>query len=55
MSRYPGMDGIKTGFIRASGFNLTASAVRNGHRLIAVIFGGTSAVQRDNYMASLAG
>ena len=53
MSRYPGMDGIKTGFIRASGFNLTASAVRNGHRLIAVIFGGTSAVQRDNYMANL--
>jgi D-alanyl-D-alanine carboxypeptidase len=53
MSRYPGMDGIKTGYIRESGFNLTASAVRNGHRLIAVIFGGTSAVQRDNYMANL--
>ncbi len=53
MSRYPGMDGIKTGFIRASGFNLTASAVRNGHRLIAVVFGGSSAVARDNYMAGL--
>jgi D-alanyl-D-alanine carboxypeptidase len=53
MSRYPGMDGIKTGYIRESGFNLTASAVRNGHRLIAVVFGGASAVQRDNYMAGL--
>ena len=53
MSRYPGMDGIKTGFIRASGFNLTASAVRGGHRLIAVVFGGSSAVSRDNYMAGL--
>jgi D-alanyl-D-alanine carboxypeptidase len=53
MSRYPGMDGIKTGFIRASGFNLTASAVRAGHRLIAVVFGGASAVSRDNYMAGL--
>ena len=53
MSRYPGMDGIKTGFIRASGFNLTASAVRQNHRLIAVVFGGTSAVARDNYMANL--
>ncbi len=53
MSRYPGMDGIKTGFIRASGFNLTASAVRDKHRLIAVVFGGVSAVSRDNYMAAL--
>ena len=53
MSRYPGMDGIKTGFIRASGFNLTASALRGGRRLIAVVFGGSSAVARDNYMAGL--
>jgi D-alanyl-D-alanine carboxypeptidase len=53
MERYPGMDGLKTGFIRASGFNLTASAVRNGHRLIGVVFGGPSAVARDNYMAAL--
>jgi D-alanyl-D-alanine carboxypeptidase len=53
MERYAGMDGLKTGFIRASGFNLTASAVRNGHRLIGVVFGGPSAVARDNYMAVL--
>jgi D-alanyl-D-alanine carboxypeptidase len=53
MERYQGMDGIKTGFIRASGFNLTASAVRDKHRLIAVVFGGTSARSRDDYMAGL--
>ena len=34
------MDGIKTGYIRASGFNLAASAVRDRHRLIGVVMGG---------------
>ena len=53
MSRYEGMDGLKTGLTNASGFNLAASAVRNGRRLIGVVFGGTSAVQRDDYMADL--
>ncbi|MEI6557350.1 MAG: D-alanyl-D-alanine carboxypeptidase [Rhodospirillaceae bacterium] len=53
MSRYPGMDGIKTGFINKSGFNLVASAVRNGHRLVAVVMGGPSARARDNHMAGL--
>ena len=53
MSRYAGMDGIKTGFINKSGFNLAASAVRNGHRLVAVVMGGPSARARDNYMAAL--
>lgn len=53
MSRYEGMDGLKTGLTNASGFNLAASAVRGGRRLIAVVFGGTSAVQRDDYMAAL--
>lgn len=53
MASYAGMDGIKTGFIRASGFNLVASAVRNKTRLIAVIFGGTSARSRDRDMAAL--
>jgi D-alanyl-D-alanine carboxypeptidase len=51
--RYDGMDGIKTGYIRASGFNLVASAKRNGVRLIAVVFGGRSAIARDNQMARL--
>lgn len=53
MSRYRGMDGIKTGFIRASGFNLVASTVRGPTRLIGVVFGGHSAVARDNKMANL--
>ena len=53
MSRYEGMDGLKTGLTNASGFNLAASAIRNGRRLIGVVFGGTSAVQRDDYMADL--
>ncbi|HVB17753.1 MAG TPA: D-alanyl-D-alanine carboxypeptidase [Stellaceae bacterium] len=50
---YPGADGIKTGFINASGFNLAASAVRNGHRLIGVIMGGRTWHSRDLQMASL--
>ncbi len=50
---YEGADGIKTGYIGASGFNLAASAVRNGHRLIGVVMGGASAGSRDREMASL--
>ncbi|MGD9616269.1 MAG: serine hydrolase [Alphaproteobacteria bacterium] len=50
---YAGADGIKTGFINASGFNIATSAVRNGRRLIGVIMGGRSARSRDLQMASL--
>ena len=53
MGRYEGMDGIKTGYIRQSGFNLVASARRYGKRLIGVVFGGTTARSRDNRMAEL--
>lgn len=53
MNSYPGMDGIKTGYINASGFNLAASAVRNNHRLIGVVMGGQSARARDKEMAQL--
>jgi len=53
MESFAGMDGIKTGYIHASGFNLAASAVRNGRRLIGVIMGGSSARARDLQMASL--
>ncbi|GLR79334.1 peptidase S11 [Azospirillum oryzae] len=53
MSRYEGMDGIKTGYTVASGFNLAASAVRDGRRLVGVVMGGKSAVSRDNKMAAL--
>lgn len=52
-SRYQGMDGVKTGYINASGFNLIASAERKGRRIIGVIFGGTSAASRDNQMVRL--
>ena len=53
MSRYEGMDGIKTGYIRASGFNLVASARRSGKRVIAVVFGGKTSKSRDRHVASL--
>lgn len=50
---YPGADGIKTGYTRASGFNLVASAVRQGRRLIAVVLGGASAAARDRHTVKL--
>lgn len=53
MYRYPGMDGLKTGYIDASGFNLASTAVRDGHRLFAVVLGGRTAAVRDNLMARL--
>lgn len=53
LSSYEGTDGIKTGYIRASGFNLTASVVRDGRRLIAVVFGGRSVKTRDSHMMDL--
>ncbi|MCG5239993.1 serine hydrolase [Azospirillum doebereinerae] len=53
MSRYEGMDGIKTGYTVASGFNLAASATRDGRRLVGVVMGGKSAVSRDNRMEAL--
>jgi D-alanyl-D-alanine carboxypeptidase len=53
MTRYEGMDGIKTGYIRASGFNLIASARRGGKRLIAIVFGGRTAKSRDNRVADI--
>jgi D-alanyl-D-alanine carboxypeptidase len=46
IGRYPGADGMKTGFICASGFNLVASATRNGKRLIAVVLGAPSSQAR---------
>ena len=51
---YPGVDGIKTGYIRASGFNLITSAKgRNGRRTIAVVLGGSSSRDRDYRMTKL--
>lgn len=53
MQSFEGMDGIKTGYIRASGFNLAASAVRDNRRLIGVVMGGLTAHARDMEMARL--
>src|SRR5262249_12716881 len=50
---YPGADGMKTGFICASGFNLVATATRNGRRLIAVVLGAPSASVRTFHAARL--
>ncbi len=46
IGRYPGADGFKTGFICAAGYNLVASATRNGRRLIAVVLGASSGQAR---------
>jgi D-alanyl-D-alanine carboxypeptidase len=48
-----GMDGIKTGYTRASGFNLVASVHRDGRRIVAVILGGKSSFERDVQMRRL--
>jgi D-alanyl-D-alanine carboxypeptidase len=53
LGRYPGADGMKTGFICASGFNLVASASRDGKRLIAVVLGAPSSAARAMKAAQL--
>jgi D-alanyl-D-alanine carboxypeptidase len=53
IGRYPGADGFKTGFICASGYNLVASATRNGKRLIAVVLGASSGTMRAVRAAQL--
>ncbi len=53
LGAYDGVDGIKTGFINSSGFNLVASAQRDGRRVIGVVFGGSSGRARDAHMVSL--
>lgn len=53
LRNFPGTDGMKTGFINASGFNLVASTKRDGHRLIGVVFGGTSIPARDRSMRAM--
>jgi D-alanyl-D-alanine carboxypeptidase (penicillin-binding protein 5/6) len=53
LGKMPGVDGLKTGYTNASGFNLSASAVRNGRRLIAVVMGGSSTAARDSNVEDL--
>lgn len=48
-----GYDGIKTGFTNASGYNLAASAVRNGKRVITIVLGGRSSPTRNAHVAAL--
>ena len=53
LQSYHGADGIKTGYINSSGFNLVTSAVRGGRRLVGVVLGGDSAGERDAIMAEM--
>lgn len=53
LASYAGMDGMKTGYVRMSGFNIVTSAKRGGVRLVGVVMGGSSAAARDRRMASL--
>ncbi|HXH48678.1 MAG TPA: D-alanyl-D-alanine carboxypeptidase family protein [Terriglobia bacterium] len=53
LARYPGVDGMKTGYTVASGFNIVTSAVRGDHRLLGVVMGGRSARSRDRQMMAL--
>jgi len=47
------VDGFKTGYTRASGYNLLVSAMRNGRRQIAVVLGGASSASRNQHMSDL--
>ena len=53
LGAYRGADGIKTGYTRAAGFNLVASAERGGERIIATMFGGSSTAARNARVAEL--
>jgi D-alanyl-D-alanine carboxypeptidase len=53
MDTYPGMDGLKTGYISASGFNLVSSAKINNRRLVGVVFGGKTSKSRNARMEKL--
>jgi len=53
LSKFNGTDGIKTGYINASGFNLVATVTRNNVRLIGVVFGGKTSRSRDAHMMDI--
>lgn len=53
LSSYAGADGLKTGYIRASGFNVATSAVRDDRRIASVVMGGFTSRSRDAHMADL--
>ena len=53
LKTYSGVDGLKTGYIRAAGFNIATSAQRNGRRVIGIVLGGRTSKWRDRKMAHL--
>lgn len=53
VGRYRGTDGIKTGYTRASGFNLVSSTLRDGRRVVGVVIGAKSAGRRNAYMMTM--
>ncbi len=53
MASYKGVDGIKTGYTKAAGYNLVTSASKDGKRVIGVVIGAKSATERDQQMTDL--
>ncbi|MEL8055239.1 MAG: D-alanyl-D-alanine carboxypeptidase, partial [Pseudomonadota bacterium] len=53
IGKVEGVDGIKTGYTRASGFNLMTSAKRRGRRVVTIMFGGSTARSRDQHVTDL--
>lgn len=53
LGRIEGVDGIKTGYTNASGYNLVSSVAVDGRKLVAVVMGGNSGASRDAHMAQL--
>jgi D-alanyl-D-alanine carboxypeptidase len=53
LNEYEGTDGIKTGYVNDSGFNLVASAQRDGVRLVGAVFGGRTGRERDRHMMAI--
>ena len=53
MRSFPGMDGMKTGYIRASGFNLVSSVRTGNKHIVGVVFGGQTAAARNAHMQGL--
>ncbi len=53
LGRVEGVDGLKTGFTNASGYNIAVTAERKGERLIVIVFGGASGKERDTYATRL--
>ncbi|MEM1377491.1 MAG: D-alanyl-D-alanine carboxypeptidase family protein [Pseudomonadota bacterium] len=53
LKSYAGVDGLKTGYTRASGSNLATSASRNGRSIVAIVLGGEGSARRDQHMVRL--